>query len=84
MVARLAVRTTTGKDAKTGCYRPKNFHRISDDYSKTDVSDLAQKCMSPTTNALDIDFHAYSTLFPGKTYTSGNPEVRVTFIIRAK
>ncbi|KAI4258760.1 MAG: hypothetical protein LQ352_001069 [Teloschistes flavicans] len=42
-------------------------------YCKSEV-DLAQRCMSPTTEALDIDFNAYSILYPSRKYSSGNPE----------
>lgn len=38
--------------------------------------------MSPTTEALDIDFNAYTTLYPGKKYSSGNPENNANLQIR--
>ncbi|KAL8635677.1 MAG: hypothetical protein Q9228_006858 [Teloschistes exilis] len=50
-------------------------------YCKSEI-DLAQRCMSPTTEALDIDFNAYSTLYPGKEYSSGNPENNANLQIR--
>ncbi|KAL8873346.1 MAG: hypothetical protein Q9174_001166 [Haloplaca sp. 1 TL-2023] len=50
-------------------------------YCKTNV-DITQRCMSPTTEALDIDFKAYSKLWPGKSYSSGNPEGNANLQIR--
>lgn len=50
-------------------------------YCKTDI-DPAQRCSSPITNALDIDFNAYETLYPGKNYSSGNPEGNANLQIR--
>ncbi|KAI4099534.1 MAG: hypothetical protein L6R37_005925 [Teloschistes peruensis] len=50
-------------------------------YCKSEI-DLAQRCMSPTTEALDIDFNAYTTLYPGKKYSSGNPENNANLQIR--
>ncbi|KAI4157664.1 MAG: hypothetical protein L6R39_000614 [Caloplaca ligustica] len=50
-------------------------------YCKTDI-DPAQRCSSPTTNALDIDFNAYSALYPGRQYSSGNPEGNANLQIR--
>ncbi|KAL8702331.1 MAG: hypothetical protein Q9224_000033 [Gallowayella concinna] len=37
---------------------------------------------SPTTETLDLDFNAYSSLYPGKTYSSGNPEHNANLQIR--
>ncbi|KAL8922251.1 MAG: hypothetical protein Q9172_003642 [Xanthocarpia lactea] len=65
----LAVRGTTGK-------RPKAALR-----SKTQYEPEA-RCSSPTTEALDLDFNAYSTLYPGKSYSSGNPEGNPNLKIR--
>ncbi|KAI4275432.1 MAG: hypothetical protein LQ337_003231 [Flavoplaca oasis] len=40
------------------------------------------RCSSPTTEALDLDFNAYSALYPGKSYSSGNPEGNANLQIR--
>ncbi|KAL8690115.1 MAG: hypothetical protein Q9218_004364 [Villophora microphyllina] len=50
-------------------------------YCKSQV-DPTQRCSSPTTEALDIDYTAYSTLYPGKQYSSGNPEGNANLQIR--
>ncbi|KAL8674163.1 MAG: hypothetical protein Q9168_001414 [Polycauliona sp. 1 TL-2023] len=50
-------------------------------YCKTQFVPEA-RCSSPTTEALDLDYHAYSTLYPGKSYSSGNPEGNANLQIR--
>ncbi|KAL8767791.1 MAG: hypothetical protein Q9209_005785 [Squamulea sp. 1 TL-2023] len=50
-------------------------------YCKTQYEPEA-RCSSPTTEALDLDFNAYSTLYPGKSYSSGNPEGNPNLQIR--
>ncbi|KAI4276473.1 MAG: hypothetical protein L6R38_005663 [Xanthoria sp. 2 TBL-2021] len=50
-------------------------------YCKTQYEPEA-RCSSPTTEALDLDFNAYSALYPGKSYSSGNPEGNANLQIR--
>ncbi|KAL8972958.1 MAG: hypothetical protein Q9183_000259 [Haloplaca sp. 2 TL-2023] len=65
------------------CDGSQNTTQPSYDMSKCKTNvDIAQRCMSPTTEALDIDFKAYSKLWPGKAYSSGNPEGNANLHIR--